>query len=411
MMPHPSEEFKPEQKVGKRIIWLGVAVLFCVTLIAFFFLLNREPDSVYSAIAATPHPTEIVENQDNAVQARQPQASAMPPNAVAIVDGDVIDLDAARLAQAVDRTMAQALGLSPPDEANLLERLINRALVLRAADAAGFHQSETEKDEALTVFLQKQGISQQTLARALAAQGLAWDDFKSYFGELLTADVFSQAQAREKGLTPSEYVDQLQADARISYGPAAGRLLLSLTREPETKTKPASTMAAGPASPAPTPETVVATLPPTPSDSGVGVSTGQFAPDFSLPLVDDDDKLLRLSDLRGRPVVLSFWTTWCPYCRRQTPVLVARYQEYADQGVQFVGVDVKDDVSQVEVYLAEHGIPYPIVMDKEGEVADLYEVRGFPTTYFLDSEGKIVSLKIGALTDEQLHGYLEGLLH
>ena len=94
----------------------------------------------------------------------------------------------------------------------------------------------------------------------------------------------------------------------------------------------------------------------------------------------------------------------------QTPALVSAFQEYAGQGIQFVGINVKNSPTEVSSYMAENNMTFPVVLDEQGEVAALYRVRGFPTTFFIDSNGKIAAIKIGALTQETLEGYLQNLL-
>ena len=140
-----------------------------------------------------------------------------------------------------------------------------------------------------------------------------------------------------------------------------------------------------------------------------GVEVGMLAPEFVLATMADDAPRLALSDLRGRPTVLSFWTTWCPYCLRQTPVMVEAHARVAAQGIQFVGIDVQEDRNSVATYVAQHQIEYPILLDEQGVIAAQYAVQGYPTTYFLDSDNRIVARNIGALTGEQLNTYLKML--
>ena len=134
-----------------------------------------------------------------------------------------------------------------------------------------------------------------------------------------------------------------------------------------------------------------------------------LAPEFVLATMADDASSLALDDLRGRPTVLSFWTTWCPYCLRQTPVMVEAFARVADESIQFVGIDVQEDRNTVATYLAQHQIEYPILLDEQGSIAAQYAVQGYPTTYFLDSDNRIVARNIGALTGEQLNTYLQML--
>ena len=109
--------------------------------------------------------------------------------------------------------------------------------------------------------------------------------------------------------------------------------------------------------------------------------------------------------------MLSFWTTWCPYCLRQTPILVAGAERYASSDVQFVGIDVSEKAEAVANYVAQHAIPYPVLLDVDSQAANAYGVDGYPTTYFLDADGRIVVHQIGAMSDEQLTTFVEQLVN
>jgi thiol-disulfide isomerase/thioredoxin len=219
---------------------------------------------------------------------------------------------------------------------------------------------------------------------------------------------FAQEQAAAQQIDAGAYIQRLQQDARISFGPAAGALLAAPTlaqpvaaADTATETEPAIAPA--------TTETATETAAAAPLAEQRGVEVGMLAPEFVLATMADDAPSLALSDLRGRPTVLSFWTTWCPYCLRQTPVMVEAYARAAAAGIQFVGIDVQEDRNTVAPYLAQHQIEYPILLDEQGATAAQYAVQGYPTTYFLDSNSRVVARNIGALTGEQLDTYLQML--
>jgi thiol-disulfide isomerase/thioredoxin len=140
-----------------------------------------------------------------------------------------------------------------------------------------------------------------------------------------------------------------------------------------------------------------------------GVLLGQLAPQFSLAKLGTEDTVAS-DDLLGTPTVLSFWTTWCPYCLRQTPIMVAAAARYAAADVQFVGIDVGEKPDVVVPYVAEHAISYPILLDAASDAAATFGISGYPTTYFLDADGRIVAHHIGAMTEQQLTEYIEELL-
>ena len=226
------------------------------------------------------------------------------------------------------------------------------------------------------------GKGDDDLAAALAAQQLGQNEFEAFVARLAAVDAAASSQASAQGTSIDDHVARLQRAARISFGPLASDALLHDGFAGPTPNE--SNLAPV------TPEPAVAELPPVqPEVRGTGV--GQLAPDFALVPLGAPTATLGLKDLAGAPAVLSFWTTWCPYCLRQTPVLVDGHDRYAGKSLQFVGVNVKEDETVVKPYVTEHGIPYPILLDLDGAVADQYAVSGYPTTYFLDAAGRIVA--------------------
>lgn len=118
------------------------------------------------------------------------------------------------------------------------------------------------------------------------------------------------------------------------------------------------------------------------------------APDFVLKTLSGDSFSLR--EARGRPVVLNFWATWCGPCQRELPALQAAAERYGDR-VLIVGIDQGEEAATVQAYVDELGLTFPIPMDSEFTVSELYNVRGLPTTFFIDSEGVIRHLWLGEM--------------
>jgi cytochrome c biogenesis protein CcmG, thiol:disulfide interchange protein DsbE len=117
---------------------------------------------------------------------------------------------------------------------------------------------------------------------------------------------------------------------------------------------------------------------------------GAPAPAFSLGRLDGSGTLA-LASLRGRTVVLNFWASWCPPCKREAPALEQLWHEYRGKGVVFVGIDANDAASDGRRFLRAHGITYPTVHDAHGLVAaNRYNVDQMPVTYFIDKEGRLV---------------------
>lgn len=134
------------------------------------------------------------------------------------------------------------------------------------------------------------------------------------------------------------------------------------------------------------------------------------APDFSLPRLDGDGQL-RLSDLRGRVVLLNFWASWCIPCRTEAPRLAAAWRRWQGRGVVFVGVDSQDFRSDGRGFLGKHGLTYPNVRDGSGSTLDRYGTSGFPETWFVSRSGKLVAEHVdGPLTSARIDRDLRAAL-
>ena len=118
------------------------------------------------------------------------------------------------------------------------------------------------------------------------------------------------------------------------------------------------------------------------------------APDFTLSGLDG--QLVRLSDFKGKVVILDFWATWCPPCRAELPHFKALYSKYRTQGLEIVGVALDDGgASVVRPFVQAQGITYPILIGDEKVTQAYGGIRGIPTTFVIDREGQIVNKYVG----------------
>jgi cytochrome c biogenesis protein CcmG/thiol:disulfide interchange protein DsbE len=136
---------------------------------------------------------------------------------------------------------------------------------------------------------------------------------------------------------------------------------------------------------------------------GAGDVVGAVAPDFELKLLNAEGKTLKLSDLKGKAVLLNFWATWCEPCKIEMPWFVDLQKEYGAQGLQIVGVSMDDDAEKiVSEFSKKMGVNYPILVGTE-QVAEQYGgVEGLPTSFFIDRSGKVVSREAGLISLNQI---------
>jgi cytochrome c biogenesis protein CcmG/thiol:disulfide interchange protein DsbE len=127
---------------------------------------------------------------------------------------------------------------------------------------------------------------------------------------------------------------------------------------------------------------------------------GRPAPPFLLVPVGGGPPV-SLESLRGRPVVLNFWATWCVPCFQEHPVLLRAAREVGGR-VQFLGVIYEDEEERVKAFLSEEGAAYPSLMDAEGRTAIAYGVFGVPETYFIDAQGAVADKHVGPLDEEAM---------
>ncbi|HUP28189.1 MAG TPA: TlpA disulfide reductase family protein [Chloroflexia bacterium] len=180
--------------------------------------------------------------------------------------------------------------------------------------------------------------------------------------------------------------------------------------------------------PMPTPPVPVATISPTdpiPTEAlrsspkpvqstvvedGGQIHTGSPAINFSLPDVRTG-KAVTLRSLRGKPVFLNFWGTWCPPCRTEMPEMQKMYEKYKGR-VQIVGISMgpRDQPDMAREFVEGRGFEWTFVHDEDYKVASQYSIQSVPTSFFIDKDGVVSAIHIGAMTGPQIDGYLRHIL-
>ena len=129
---------------------------------------------------------------------------------------------------------------------------------------------------------------------------------------------------------------------------------------------------------------------------------GFLAPDFTLKNINGEN--ITLSDYRGQPVLINLWATWCPPCRAEMPDMQQAYERYNEQGFTILAINAtnQDNLSAVEDFILEHELTFPVLLDTQGDVSRLYQLRSLPTSFFVDAEGIIQEVIIGGPMSEAL---------
>jgi thiol-disulfide isomerase/thioredoxin len=125
--------------------------------------------------------------------------------------------------------------------------------------------------------------------------------------------------------------------------------------------------------------------------------------DFTLDTLDGNR--VRLSDLQGKIVLLNFWATWCVPCKEEMPILEDRSRRYGP-GLVVLAINFAEPQDVVKGYVDEMGLTFDVLLDPRAIVQEMYKVRGYPTSVFIDAEGMIRTQHIGVMTEKQLDGYL-----
>jgi cytochrome c biogenesis protein CcmG/thiol:disulfide interchange protein DsbE len=135
---------------------------------------------------------------------------------------------------------------------------------------------------------------------------------------------------------------------------------------------------------------------------------GQAAPEIDLTTLDGER--VTLSELRGRPVLINFWATWCIPCRDEFPLMAAAYEEHAADGLEILGIVHDDTADGARAFASDMGARWPMLMDSDDVAWNDYVGVGMPTSFFVDRDGIVRAFSLGGFTEDGLTAQLETIL-
>lgn len=147
-------------------------------------------------------------------------------------------------------------------------------------------------------------------------------------------------------------------------------------------------------------------------DGVPGLEKGSIPPDFVLSSLSGET--FRLSDLKGKKVILNFWASWCGPCKAEMPHMQKYYKKYKDSdNVEIVAVNLSESEKRgqkgIEEFVDAYGLTFPIPLDKEGAVMKAYKVLIIPTTYFIGTDGKVGQMITGPMDEKRIKELVDQL--
>jgi thiol-disulfide isomerase/thioredoxin len=136
------------------------------------------------------------------------------------------------------------------------------------------------------------------------------------------------------------------------------------------------------------------------SDIPIGITKGEMAPDFIGTTLNGET--IKLSDLRGKTVVINVFASWCGPCQLEAPHLAQVYKDLGGDAIEFIGLNLEENPSEVAAFQAEHEWVFPVVLNQDGVLTDIYHPIGLPTSWFIDPQGVIQYVHTGPVTAKML---------
>jgi thiol-disulfide isomerase/thioredoxin len=308
-----------------------------------------------------------------------------PDEAWAYVDGVPVSaaaVDTEFAVQLVLREQLSGQGLAGGDaeaafRREIVDRLVNRQIVLNDATRSGVAVTDAEIDAELPGLGANFGIDTEMLRQGVFARqpDLAEADWRAWGAQQVFLTRYLATERAQQLVTQSlmtigQSQDPVTAIAAVLFESADVRFVID-------------------------------------GEVVAAAREGQPAPDFTLPAPDGTS--MKLSDFRGRPVMINFWATWCAPCRIEMPLFVNAYESNKEELV-IIGVNSQERPDQVIPYVQSAGLTFPIVID-DGTASAIYRVTALPTTFFVDAEGMLVLAHRGAIRSRpELKPFIEQIM-
>lgn len=138
-------------------------------------------------------------------------------------------------------------------------------------------------------------------------------------------------------------------------------------------------------------------------------ATSDKKPALDFKLKDLNGKDVSLSDYKGKKVFLNFWASWCPPCKAEMPDIEKLYEETKDSDLVILAVNVGESKSEVTSFLNDNKYSFPVLLDSDQNITNQYNIKGIPTSFFIDKEGNIVSSKVGGMSLDEMKSYISKL--
>lgn len=139
------------------------------------------------------------------------------------------------------------------------------------------------------------------------------------------------------------------------------------------------------------------------------IQQGNVAPEFELKTLAG--KTVKLSDYRGKRVILNFWATWCPPCREEMPDMQKFYEKYKDQNIEILAVNLLESgsLNETKAFVQEFDIQFPVLLDEKSKISNIYHTTAIPTSFLINSNGVIEHKIVGAMSYDWMVNQVTGM--